>query len=95
MLFLPGGGREAKDCVKNGKLSDTGGRGELGRQSNPLPGPAGGTGWRRPALRTREAGLHRAFRSRERGKKSGSPSGRWVTAPGKGGGSVPSEIFGA
>lgn len=33
MLFLPGGGREAKDCVKDGKLSDTGGRGELGRQS--------------------------------------------------------------
>lgn len=60
-----------------------------------MPGPAGGTGWRRPARRTREAGLHRAFGSRERGKKSGSPSGQWVTAPGKGGGSVRSEIFGA
>lgn len=33
MLFLPGGGRQAKGCVKNGKLSDTGGRGELGRQT--------------------------------------------------------------
>lgn len=33
MLFLSGGGRQAKGCVKNAKLSDTGGRGELGRQS--------------------------------------------------------------
>lgn len=29
MLFLPGGGRQAKGCVKNGKLSDTGGEGGI------------------------------------------------------------------
>lgn len=30
MLLLPGGGRQAKDCTKNGKLSDTGGGGGEG-----------------------------------------------------------------
>lgn len=61
----------------------------------PRRGPAGGRVRRRPVGRKREAGLHWAFGSRKGGEKSGSPRGRGVTAPDKGGGSVRSEFFGA
>lgn len=74
MLFLPGGGRQAKGCVKNGKLSDTGGRGrirapELIPCRGPLVEQAGGD---QPGG-LGKLGCNRAFGARLRGKEVRQP----------------------